>query len=72
MFWLRRLIRNNMRPMSEHKARVWHGRLNVIYNVSTFSALAAVIYACFHGRADWAGYHGLKSEEEMKLTPGNC
>lgn len=70
-YWLRKFIRNNTRPIPEFKAILWHNRLSIIYNLSAFTALGVVIYASFHDRSDWAKYHGLKSEEETNLSPGN-
>lgn len=70
-YWFKRFIRNNTSPIPETKALLWSRRLRIAYNVLAFNALGLVLFACLNGQADWAEYHGLKSKEEMELSPGN-
>lgn len=70
MYWLRRFIRNNMPPVPEPKANVWNKRLSVAYALIAWNAFGFVLYSCYNGKAEWTEYHGLKTEEELKKTPG--
>lgn len=68
--WLRNFIRRHTKPMPIQTAGRWKARLSVIYAILTWNALAVVAYAVMNGKADWAKYHGLVSEQEAKMTPG--
>lgn len=70
-YWLRRMIRNNTDPIPEETALRWKKRLSVAYALIAWNAFGIIIYQSFNGKADWAAYHGLKTEEELKMTPGN-
>lgn len=69
--WLRKFFRRNMRPMRIEEAGRWKTRLSVLYAILAWNGFGVVCYAVFTGKGDWAKYHGLVSEDEAKLTPGN-
>lgn len=69
--WLRRFIRRHTRPIEVHKASLWKNRLSVAYAILAWNAFGVVCYCIATGKADWAKYHGLVSEEEDRRTPGN-
>ncbi|XP_077284938.1 uncharacterized protein LOC143910374 [Arctopsyche grandis] len=52
------------------KKTVWRDRLKYLYNIFALGAFTCVIYNCLNGKADWADYYGLKSEEEASLSSG--
>ncbi|XP_063228144.1 uncharacterized protein LOC134534070 isoform X2 [Bacillus rossius redtenbacheri] len=68
--WWNRIMRRHTRPISAEKAVNWKQRLSLIYAFISFNAFGVVVYMMGTGRRDLAEYQGLKSEEEMKLTPG--
>lgn len=59
-----------MRPMGVQEAGRWKSRLSVIYAVLAWNAFGVVCYCIATGKADWAKFHGLVSEEEAALTSG--
>ncbi|KAF5305738.1 hypothetical protein FQR65_LT07634 [Abscondita terminalis] len=67
--WLTKFIRKHTSPIPEIRAAQWKQRLSILYAVLAWNAFGLVIYASFKGKADWAKYHNLKTEEELSLTP---
>ncbi|XP_023030365.1 uncharacterized protein [Leptinotarsa decemlineata] len=67
--WLRRLIRSNTNPIPMDKAATWKKRLSVAYMLLSWNAFGLVAYLCYTGKSDWAKYYGLKSEEELNMSP---
>lgn len=59
-----------MKPLQETTAAQWKSRLSIAYALLAWNAFGIVVYMISTGRADWAKYHGLKSEEELQMTPG--
>lgn len=68
--WLRNFIRKRTSPIPHVKASTWKSRLSIAYALLAWNAFGAVLYAVYNGKADWAKYHGLVSEEEAHLRPG--
>ncbi|XP_005177330.1 uncharacterized protein LOC101901345 [Musca domestica] len=66
MKWLRRLVRQNTKPIPELEAALWKRRLSVVYALLAWNAFGFVCYMAFSGKSDWAHYHGLKSDEEKE------
>lgn len=67
--WLRRFVRRNTKPIPENTAELWKRRLSIGYFIVAWQAIGFVCYSIYQGKNDWAQYHGLKSEEELALTP---
>lgn len=70
MKWLRKLVRRHTTPLPMSTAQLWKQRLSIAYAVLAWNAFGFVLYACFTGRADWAKAAGLKSQEEINMSPG--
>lgn len=68
--WLRRFVRRNTNPIPQDKAYLWKNRLSLAYMLICWNAFGLVCYMFYQGKGDWAKYYGLKSEEELKMTPG--
>lgn len=68
--WLRMFIRKHTNPIEADSAIVWKRRLSIVYAITAWNAFGFVAYMIYSGKADWAHYHGLKSDAEMQLTPG--
>ncbi|KAG5864189.1 hypothetical protein JTB14_031638 [Gonioctena quinquepunctata] len=69
--WLRRFIRNNTAPIPENRAALWKSRLSLVYMLVSWNAFGLVAYMCYKGKSDWAKYYGLKTEEELRTSPGH-
>ncbi|XP_049826331.1 uncharacterized protein LOC109609329 [Aethina tumida] len=67
--WLRRFVRRNTNPIPQDKAYLWKNRLSLAYMLICWNAFGLVCYMFYQGKGDWAKYYGLKSEEELKMTP---
>ncbi|KAJ8962631.1 hypothetical protein NQ318_001024 [Aromia moschata] len=67
--WLRRFIRRNTNPVPVDRAALWKNRLAVAYMLIAWNGFGIVAYMIYNGKADWAKYYGLKSEEELKMSP---
>ncbi|KAK4884419.1 hypothetical protein RN001_000690 [Aquatica leii] len=67
--WLRRFIRRHTSPIPEIRAAQWKQRLAIGYALLAWNAFGYVIYTMYKGKSDWAQFHNLKSEEELKMTP---
>lgn len=70
MNWLRRLIRKKTTPIPVERAALWEKRLSMVYMLLTWNAFGLVCYMIYTGKADWAKYYGVKSEEEANMSPG--
>lgn len=68
--WLRRQIRKHTTPIGIDRAELWKKRLSLGYAILAWQAFGLVCYLFYTGRGDWAKSQGLKSEEEMMLSPG--
>lgn len=68
--WLRNFVRKNTHPLPHGTAHTWKQRLSIGYALLAWNAFGFVLYAIFTGRSDWAKSAGLKSEEEIAMTPG--
>lgn len=68
--WLRRFVRRHTSPIPFNRAELWKRRLSLAYMFISWQAFGLVLYLVYTGRGDWAKYHGLKSEEEAKMTAG--
>ncbi|XP_013103227.1 uncharacterized protein LOC106084224 [Stomoxys calcitrans] len=64
MKWLRRLVRQNTKPIPEVEALKWKRRLSLMYALVAWNAFGFVCYMAFTGKGDWAHYYGYKSDEE--------
>ncbi|KAL3287125.1 hypothetical protein HHI36_001606 [Cryptolaemus montrouzieri] len=67
--FLRKFIRRHTKPIPEDDAAKWQKRLSLGYAIVAWNAFGFVCYQVYKGKADWAQYHGLKTEEELKMTP---
>lgn len=67
--WLRRFVRRNTNPIPQTTAELWKRRLSFGYVLLAWQAFGIVCYSVYKGKTDWAKYHGLKSEEELALSP---
>ncbi|XP_055903460.1 uncharacterized protein LOC129939461 [Eupeodes corollae] len=67
--WLRRFVRRNTNPIPESTAELWRRRLSIGYAVIAWQAFGLVCYSIYKGKNDWAKYHGLKSDEELAMSP---
>lgn len=70
ILWLRRFIRRHTKPIPEGTAHIWKQRLSFGYVFLAWNAFGFVVYMMYTGKHDWAAYHGLKSKEELEMTPG--
>lgn len=68
--WLRRFVRKNTNPIEYAKAVFWKEKLSLGYMLLAWNAFGLVCYMVYSGRADWAQYYGVKSAEDMRLSPG--
>lgn len=69
--WLRRLVRRYTRPMPETTAETWKKRLSIAYALLAWNSFGFVLFLIWKGKSDWAKSFGLKSEEELAMSPGN-
>lgn len=68
MKWLRALVRRNTNPIEYRHALAWKDRLSIAYMLVAWNAFGVVCYMVYSGRNDWAKFHGLKSDEEGRMT----
>lgn len=68
--WLRKMVRKNTNPIEYTKAILWKEKLSIGYMLLAWNAFGLVCYMVYTGRADWAKYYGLKSEEELRMSSG--
>lgn len=64
-------MRRNTKPIPAASAATWKKRLAITYAVLAWNSFALVMYLVFKGKGDWAQHFGLKSKEELEMTPGN-
>ncbi|XP_055381215.1 uncharacterized protein LOC129611847 [Condylostylus longicornis] len=69
MKWLRKLVRKNTNPIPFDTASTWKRRLSFGYAIIAWQAFGLVCYMLYKGKGDWAKYHGIKSEEDLRMTP---
>ncbi|KAI5643075.1 hypothetical protein NE865_04797 [Phthorimaea operculella] len=43
-----------------------------MYGFLAWNAFGLVVYSVYQGKADWAHYYGLKSDEEHSMPPGQA
>ncbi|VVC91493.1 uncharacterized protein LOC126972576 [Leptidea sinapis] len=67
--WWYVFIRKRTKPIPEDTAVVWKKRLSIAYGLLTWNAFGLMIYSISQGKADWAHYYGLKSDEEKAISP---
>lgn len=68
--WWHRIVRKRTKPIAEDTAILWKRRLSIAYGLIAWNAFGLVLYSAYKGKADWAYYHGIKSEEEHDKSPG--
>ncbi|CAH2094616.1 unnamed protein product [Euphydryas editha] len=70
--WLHKIIRRRTKPIPEDVAVLWKRRLSLAYGFLAWNAFGLLVYSIYQGKADWAHYHGLKSDEEMAMPPARA
>ncbi|KAJ8723913.1 hypothetical protein PYW07_007893 [Mythimna separata] len=70
--WWHRFVRKRTKPIPEDTAILWKRRLSIAYGLLAWNAFGLVVYNVYKGKADWAHYYGLKSDEEHSTPPGEA
>lgn len=70
--WWHKFVRKRTKPIPGDVALIWKRRLSLAYGFFAWNAFGLVIYSFYHGKADWAHYHGLKTDEERAMPPGQA
>lgn len=70
--WWHKFVRKRTKPIDEHTAVLWKRRLSIAYGLFAWNAIGLVIYSAYKGKADWANYYGLKTDEEAATPPGQA
>ncbi|XP_045502988.1 uncharacterized protein LOC123699972 [Colias croceus] len=68
--WWHKIIRKRTKPIPEDIAQTWKTRLSLAYGFLAWNAFGLMVYSLYQGKADWAHYYGLKSDEEKSMSPG--
>lgn len=68
--WWHQFVRRRTKPIPEETAILWKRRLSIAYAIAAWNAFGLVLYSMFQGKADWAHYYGLKTDEEHSVPPG--
>lgn len=68
--WLRKLVRRNTKPIEYSRALQWKEKLSIVYMLVAWNAFGFVCYMVYTGKRDWAQFHGIKSDDDLKLSPG--
>lgn len=68
--WLRKYVRRNTNPIPVDRAALWRQRIAIAYSIIAWNAFGFVAYMIYKGKADWAKYYDVKSEEDVKVSPG--
>ncbi|KAH9639218.1 hypothetical protein HF086_014082 [Spodoptera exigua] len=68
--WWHRFVRKRTKPIPEETAVLWKRRLSIAYGLIAWNAFGLVVYNVYKGKADWAHYYGIKSDEEHSTPPG--
>lgn len=68
--WWHRFIRRRTKPIPTDVAVLWKRRLSFAYAFCAWNAFGVLAYNFYQGKADWAQYYGLKTEEEQAMSPG--
>ncbi|CAG9565479.1 unnamed protein product [Danaus chrysippus] len=67
--WWHNYIRRKTKPIPGDVAVLWKRRLSYAYGFLAWNAFGLLIYSIYNGKADWAHYYGLKTDEEAKMSP---
>ncbi|CAK1550542.1 unnamed protein product [Leptosia nina] len=67
-----RFIRKRTKPIPEDQAKKWKTRLSLAYGFFAWNAFGLMIYSIYKGKADWAHYYGLKSDDEKAMSPAHA
>lgn len=59
-----------MRPMHEYDAMRMKHRMALLYAFCAWNCVGLVGYYMYTGRADWAHYYGLETDEQKNVRPG--
>ncbi|XP_028159602.1 uncharacterized protein LOC135080865 [Ostrinia nubilalis] len=70
--WWHVFVRRRTKPIPADTALLWKRRLSVAYAVFAWNAFGLVVYSFYQGKADWAHYYGLKTDEEHSTPPGQA
>ncbi|XP_059053304.1 uncharacterized protein LOC131847691 [Achroia grisella] len=70
--WWHRFVRRRTKPIPVDQAILWKRRLSIAYGFVAWNAFGFVVYSAYKGKADWAHYYGLKTDEEKSLPPGQA
>ncbi|XP_038206849.1 uncharacterized protein LOC119828681 [Zerene cesonia] len=68
--WWHQFVRKRTKPIPEDIAQIWKTRLSFAYGFFAWNAFGLMVYCLYQGKADWAHYYGLKSDEEKSMSPG--
>lgn len=68
--WWYRFVRKRTRPIPEDVAVLWKRRLSIAYGLLAWNAFGIVAYSAYKGKADWAHYYGIKTDDEQTQKPG--
>lgn len=68
--WWYRFVRKRTRPIPEDVAVLWKRRLSIAYGLLAWNAFGIVAYGAYNGKADWAHYYGIKTDDELTQKPG--
>ncbi|KOB65743.1 Uncharacterized protein OBRU01_22626 [Operophtera brumata] len=67
--WWYRFVRKRTRPIPEDVAVLWKRRLSIAYGLLAWNAFGIVAYSAYKGKADWAHYYGIKTDDERTQKP---
>lgn len=70
MKWLRKFVRRHSSPIPLNTAELWKQRLSIAYAFLAWNAFGFVCFQVYKGNVDWAKTAGLKSQEEVNMSPG--
>ncbi|KAL0819644.1 hypothetical protein ABMA28_007716 [Loxostege sticticalis] len=70
--WWHRFVRRRTKPIPADTAITWKRRLSIAYGIAAWNAFGLVIYSMYQGKADWAHYYGLKTDEEHSTPPAQA
>ncbi|CAK1583654.1 unnamed protein product [Parnassius mnemosyne] len=70
--WFYKFIRRRTKPIPADEAFLWKRRLSLAYGFIAWNAFGLLVYSIYQGKADWAHYYGLKSDEEQAIPPAQA
>ncbi|PZC80892.1 uncharacterized protein LOC110373475 [Helicoverpa armigera] len=70
--WWHRFVRKRTKPIPVDTAILWKRRLSIAYGLLAWNAFGLVLYSSYKGKADWAHYYGIKTDEEYSTPPGEA